>query len=68
MMATWQEHIENAVSKTVNLPSSSTVEDVASIYQYAYTMGCKGITVYRDGCRNTQPIKLNCKEGQCILE
>jgi len=68
MAATWQQHIENAVSKTVNLPNDATVEDVREIYSMAYQYGCKGMTVYRDGCREGQPIQLKClTEGECSL-
>lgn len=49
-----QANISLSVSKTVNLPNSATVEDVAEIYMYAYDKGMLGITVYRDGCRDSQ--------------
>jgi ribonucleoside-diphosphate reductase alpha chain len=66
MAATWQRSIENAVSKTVNLASDATVDDILSIYKHAFYYGCKGITVYRDGCRENQPIALaRCHDGEC---
>jgi ribonucleoside-diphosphate reductase alpha chain len=54
MQAAWQRSVDLGVSKTVNLPNSATVEDVKSIYFLAWQLGCKGITVFRDGCRAAQ--------------
>ncbi|MDA4125735.1 MAG: adenosylcobalamin-dependent ribonucleoside-diphosphate reductase, partial [Thaumarchaeota archaeon] len=51
MQATIQKHIDTAISSTVNLPEEITPEEVEGIYLLAWRMGCKGITVYREGSR-----------------
>ncbi|MDG6952730.1 MAG: adenosylcobalamin-dependent ribonucleoside-diphosphate reductase [Nitrososphaerota archaeon] len=51
MQATIQKHIDTAISSTVNLPEDITPEEVEKIYLLAWRMGCKGITVYREGSR-----------------
>ncbi len=54
--------VDSGISKTVNLPNSATVDDVRRVYQDCYNMGCKGITIYRDGSRSFQPIEAKKEE------
>ena len=53
VQATWQDYIDASISSTVNLPEDTTVEQVYALYQYAWSRGCKGLTIFRDGCART---------------
>ncbi|MFT4569618.1 MAG: ribonucleoside-diphosphate reductase alpha chain [Hyphomicrobiaceae bacterium] len=56
MMGAVQPFISGAISKTVNMPTDSTVDEVAEIYMESWRLGLKAVAIYRDGCKRTQPL------------
>jgi ribonucleoside-diphosphate reductase alpha chain len=62
MQSTFQKHVDNAVSKTVNLPKKSAIKDVRNIYLLAWKLKCKGITIYRYGSKPEQVLYLGTKK------
>ena len=58
MQSAFQRHCDSSISKTINFPHEATVADVRSIYELAIDEDVKGVTVYRDGCRDVQPMAL----------
>ena len=58
MQSAFQKYVDNAVSKTINFTKEATKEDIKMAYELAYELGCKGVTVYRDGSRENQVLNV----------
>jgi ribonucleotide reductase alpha subunit len=66
MQAAFQKHVDNAVSKTVNLPQDATLDDVYKVYWLAYKLKCKGITIFRYGSKKEQVLVTHPPEERYI--
>lgn len=64
VQATWQKYIDASISSTINLPKSATVEDIKKAYMLAWQLGCKGLTVYRAGCKREAILTETTKEKE----
>lgn len=65
MQAAFQKHTDTGVSKTINLAKSATPADVAQAYRLTFETGCKGITVFRDGCKDRQVLRAGMDSNLC---
>ncbi|MFN3605164.1 MAG: vitamin B12-dependent ribonucleotide reductase [Leptonema sp. (in: bacteria)] len=68
MMASAQPFISGAISKTINLPSNATIQDVKSAYEFAWRTMTKAIALYRDGSKLSQPLNISLDEDQFLKE
>ena len=68
IQAAFQKYSDNSVSKTINLPADSTVENVKDIYWQAYELKCKGITIYRYGSKEKQVLSFSYGENMPVAE
>ena len=63
MMSAVQPFLSGAISKTVNMPTDATVEDIADVYVQGWKLGLKAIAIYRDGCKRTQPLNTSASKN-----
>jgi len=68
MLAAVQPFISGAISKTINMPEDSTVEEVEQAYVEGWKLGLKAVAIYRDGCKRSQPLSTKREEGEAVAE
>ena len=68
VQAAIQQWVDSSISKTANCPADFTVEDTAELYELAFDLGCKGVTIYRDGSRDVQVLSTSKKEETQEIE
>jgi ribonucleotide reductase alpha subunit len=68
VQAALQKWVDSSISKTVNAPNHYTVDDTRELYDMAYDLGCKGVTIYRDGSRSEQVLSLKPSEEEKVSE
>ena len=68
VQAAWQKHIDASISATINLPESTTVEEIADLYMYAHDAGLKGTTVFRENCKRIAILNDSFKKKDDIQE
>jgi len=68
MQAAFQRNCDASISKTINFPNAATPDDVRKIYEMAIDLDVKGVTVYRDGCRDMQPMALKASTQEAASE
>lgn len=66
MMAAAQPFLSGAISKTVNLPNSATIQDVSNVYHAGHELGLKAVALYRDGCKRSQPLNTDQDESLTV--
>lgn len=66
IQAAWQKYFDNSISKTVNFGHDATIDDVKTVYMQAWKLGCKGVTIYRDGSKGDQVLSTVKSDNQNI--